>query len=350
MNVVCLAGCDFNATWQPTQEIMTRLAQMGHRVLYINPTGTRYPCLSDISRLWKRRQAQASHVNLTIYSPLVLPFPFSWLIARINRRILMRRIRAWLQGQPCDIAWTWFASPLNVQVIGALWPKKVVYQIMSSIRAVRSQPAIHDAEDKLMSHATAIFVNSDTLRQEYGQRYTKIYVFRAGCNTALFDPSRTYQRPPDLPTGKPIIGYSGGLHEWFDELLWLQLSNQFMGRYHFVIVTGKKHDELPAYLAHFDVCLIPYKADAYTATSFPAKLNEYLAMKKRVVAIRTRELEAYQKEAGINLLLSSTLDEWVANIQKSVDHLMPADFEQRRFAAIQHDYSYQVPKMLELLA
>lgn len=379
MNIVCLAGCDWTASWQPTQEIMTRLAEQGHRVLYVDPTGTRNLCWADWERVWHRLKAKwwrsypqtaysgyglretvvriRHHALITLYHPLVLPFPFSTIATQLNALILSRYIRHWLQGQALDTLWLWFPSPLNARLVKQLSPRTSIYQIMSTITAVRTQRAMHDAHRVLVGRAHHIFINSHGLKKELPGWEHKTHLFRAGCDTTLFDPTNpkwiggySKERPSDLPTGKPIIGYIGTIHEWFDTDLWLALKNR-LPQYHFVEITHRSHGVVPLYLAYFDVCTIPYTRTAYTETSFPAKLHEYLAMGKPVVATRLRELETYQEGTGVNLLLSSSIEEWIANINTALEwnHIYPAMAEYRRKVARQHDYAPMVERMLVLI-
>ena len=87
LHIVCLAGCEWDFTWQPTQEIMLRLARAGNRVLYVEPTGMRSIRFGDwrriLGRLWKKvagaKRSDALPVTLKIYAPLVLPFPAGFL-------------------------------------------------------------------------------------------------------------------------------------------------------------------------------------------------------------------------------------------------------------------------------
>lgn len=52
-----------------------------------------------------------------------------------------------------------------------------------------------------------------------------------------------------------------------------------------VVFTGAKHiSELPAYLQHMDVMIIPYALSTLTRSIYPLKLNEYLGAGKPVVA------------------------------------------------------------------
>jgi len=49
---------------------------------------------------------------------------------------------------------------------------------------------------------------------------------------------------------------------------------------------SKPYSELPAYLQHADVCLLPFKCNELTRCIYPLKVNEYLAASKPVLATR----------------------------------------------------------------
>ena len=84
-NIVCISTVDWDFIWQGHQEIMSTLAQAGNRVLFIENTGVRWPTLRDLPRTrqritnWRRGVKGIRRVmdNLYVYSPLVLPFPYS---------------------------------------------------------------------------------------------------------------------------------------------------------------------------------------------------------------------------------------------------------------------------------
>ena len=373
LRIVCLAGCDWTASWQPTQEIMTRLAEQGHQILYIDPTGTRTVRLREWRRVWHRLKAKwfhsypqtayrgyglqeevlriQHHPNITLYHPLLFPWPLSRVWTILNRHLLMRRIRRWLAGAQADVLWAWFPSPLNADLKRALQHRISIFQIMSSIQTVRPHAAIREAEREMLDQYELIFVNSATLQKQVSHPDT--YLFRAGVDTVLFNPYEAHwvgryskERPADLPTGKPIIMYVGSLHEWFDRPLWERLKRH-LPDYHCVLITGKPHPLLPLYVFYADVCVIPYRADAYTATSFPAKLNEYLAMGKPVVATRTAELEAFELLHGIRLGLSRTLDDWIDNILAAM--ASPDQSAHFRQIALGYDYTTQIQQMLALI-
>ena len=57
---------------------------------------------------------------------------------------------------------------------------------------------------------------------------------------------------------------------------------------------AQEYKSLPAHVAHFDVCTIPFRVNALTRAVDPVKLYEYLAAGKPVVSTRLPEVEARQ--------------------------------------------------------
>ena len=126
-------------------------------------------------------------------------------------------------------------------------------------------------------------------------------------NTHLFARGREHPRPADLPEADAIFMYVGSLWgEWFDWDWVVALARArpeaavvLLGDYrgqcknppHNVLFLGlRPQGEVPAYVAHADVCLIPFKVDSLTRAVSPLKVYEYLAMGKPVVASDLPEL------------------------------------------------------------
>lgn len=352
LNIVCLAGCEWDFTWQPTQEIMLRLAKAGNRVLYVQPTGTRTVKFSDWRRILERVRGKVAGVQrssglppeLTIYSPLVLPFPYSRVARSINRWILFRKIERWL-GRRIGldvIFWFYFPSPLNADVMRRAKASLTIYQIMSSAEAVRPHPAFIEANNAMLEGCDLILANSGRLRVQASRHNTSAHLFRAGVSLELFEPARTVEKPDDLQgIDEPIVGYVGALHEWVDLEL-IRAVAASMPDFQFVLVgpivrdvevlrglpnvrfLGQKpHGEVPRYVRFFDVCIIPYVRDAYTETTYPAKLNEYLALGKPVVATPLPELVDYNQEFDGVLRLAGDAPAFASALREAVEGNAP---------------------------
>ena len=82
-DVIIFSSIDWTIHWQLHHQLTTSLVSAGNRVLYIDNTGIRSAKISDTKRLKDRviQWYKGSHgfsainKNLTVYSPLLLPFP-----------------------------------------------------------------------------------------------------------------------------------------------------------------------------------------------------------------------------------------------------------------------------------
>jgi glycosyltransferase involved in cell wall biosynthesis len=120
-------------------------------------------------------------------------------------------------------------------------------------------------------------------------------------NSRLFDSALNYACPSDFPAAEWAMIYTGALYgPWFDWELLIQAARA--NPQAAVVVVGDYRDQcpeplpnlyflglkpqadLPAYLAHSQVAIIPWKVSQITLATSPLKLFEYLAMRKPVVA------------------------------------------------------------------
>ena len=105
-DIICISSIDWDFIWQGHQEVMSVFAKNGNRVLFIENTGVRSPGIRDISRLSKRfrdyfkgvKGIRKESENLYIYSPIVLPFPYSRFARWVNKYILLSVIRRWMKA------------------------------------------------------------------------------------------------------------------------------------------------------------------------------------------------------------------------------------------------------------
>src|SRR5215467_7513866 len=126
-DLVCISSIDWDFIWQGHQEIMSRLAAAGHRVLFVENTGVRAPKVSDLGRVRQRirnwwrgtKGFREERPNLFVYSPLVLPLPYSRPARFVNRLILFSALRRWLRatGFYRPIVWTFLPTPLAHDLI-----------------------------------------------------------------------------------------------------------------------------------------------------------------------------------------------------------------------------------------
>ena len=357
-DIVCFSSIDWQFIWQGHQEIMSTLAANGNRVLFVENTGVRAPGIRDVGRVTQRVQNwwkgtkgfRRERDNLFIYSPLLLPFPYSYAARRINRSLLTRALNRWMRaaGFNRPIVWTFLPTPLVRDVIRDIDPAVSIYYCIddfaSSSTAARR---IAKSEQQLCREVDLVFVTSEKLREKAARFSERVSLFPFGVSYKKFEEVRLAPdpMPADLAAlPRPVVGYVGGIHQWMDMALLTEAAHR-MPETTFALVgplqidvsaaaapnlhfLGKKaHDEVPRYIKGFDVGIVPYLLSDYTANVYPTKLNEYLAMGKPVVATDLPEIRRFNADHGQTVAVAADTDQFVAALRAA---LVPSTDDARR--------------------
>jgi GT2 family glycosyltransferase len=153
-------------------------------------------------------------------------------------------------------------------------------------------------------------------------------------DTEMFDPVFVESEcPSDLVKGKKTLLYYGSLWgEWFDwDLIEYTAKNcpdcsiNMIGDYQPIVDRIKKlpsnihflglkaQHELPKYLLHSDIALLPFKNDEIGKYVSPLKIFEYIAMQKPVISTCLPDIEGYP-----NTYCSDSKEDWVSYIQQDL--------------------------------
>ena len=378
-DIVCLSSIDWQFIWQGHQEIMSTLAAAGNRVLFVENTGVRRPTFRDFSRVrdrfrnWRRgtKGFREERENLYVYSPIVLPFPYSGVAKPINKWLMVRALRRWMVtvGFRRPLVWTFLPTPLARDVMLAFDPELTVYYCIDDLAS--SSPAarpIEQSEISLFREADLVFVTSEKLRSRAAINSDHVHLFPFGVNFEKFAHAKNTAPPQELTDlRKPIVGYVGGIHKWIDFELLEELARR-LPETTFVLVGpiqtdtsclancqnihllgARTHDELPRYIGAFDVGIVPYVLSDYTANVYPTKLNEYLAMGIPVVATDLLEIRRFNKTHGDVVAVANDAEMFateITNVQKVVSE----DERSRRIAvAEENSWQSRIERMSEVI-
>lgn len=149
-----------------------------------------------------------------------------------------------------------------------------------------------------------------------------------------FKPAPNEKPPEDLveilAQGKPLVGYSGALAEWFDYelLMYSALSrpgfefvligvnyDQSLGRSGVLALKNvhwlgmKPYSQLFQYIWRFDVGIIPFKINKITLATSPIKQFEYMACRLPVVTTALPECKRYPE-----ILVAETQEQFVEQL------------------------------------
>jgi glycosyltransferase involved in cell wall biosynthesis len=381
---VVISSIEWSFLWQGPQEIASRLARAGNRVLYVENTGVRAPRVSDARRVASRiaRWATASsnglrsvESNLYVSSPLVFP-PFGGPSRRqLNRRVFLSLVcRAAASLQMRDpIILTFLPTDTAVDLIQLLRTKAsvVVYYCAADFAELAShRQQIVESERQLLGLSDLVLAQCSSLAAHCSRWSKNVHIMPYGVNLEAFVPQTKETRPTGIAADppRPIIGYIGGLHKHLDLSLltamaearphwsWVCIgpAQTALGRLAAlpnVQVRGEfQHAELAQQIERFDVGIVPYVNSAFTNTVVPTKVNEYLAMGKAVVSTALPSVCGYPGWRGLVVTAEPRPDSFIAAIEEAL--ALPTDIAaktQRREVAALSDWQVQLGRISDLL-
>ena len=224
-------------------------------------------------------------------------------------------------------------------------------------------------ELRLLRNVDQVIVHSDALLEKKGGVNRNTVLIPNGVDFASFSMPRA--EPADLAAIRhPRIGYAGMIKRQLDLALLLRIARarpewsivmvgplgqvkgkediiaalQQMSNVHFL---GRKAaSDLPAYVQHFDVCLMCYELNAYTRYIYPLKMHEYLAGGRPAVASAVPAVERFADVVAI----ARTDEEWLKEIASALSQSDPNDLRvaERRAAARSNDWEELVGRIASL--
>lgn len=218
-------------------------------------------------------------------------------------------------------------------------------------------------EEKVVCGADLIFVVSKALLGKAAALNKNVHQLLDGTVPEIF--AQTFSSLPDdmKDIRRPVVGYIGTIADRFDlgavEYLCDKMpdvSFVFVGDVHraridisclkarpnVFFLGGKRYDELPRYLAFFDVCLLPYKDFAATPMPLPTKIFDYLACGKPIVAFRLSEAAFLQAV----VYFAGTLQEFEQKLREALRENAAGRIEARRLKARENSWAIRAQEIV----
>lgn len=379
-NIICISSIDWDFIWQGHQEVMSSLAK-NNRVLFIENTGVRAPGLKDMPRIRNRIRNWLKGIkgirremdNLYIYSPLVLPFPYSRIARWINRYLITSTLEKWMKVVDFSdpIIWTFLPTPLSLDLAESFVRKLFIYYCIDNFSASSpSAKKIKRWEKHLIGKVDMVFVTSQELYNYCSMYNSKVYKFPFAVDFLEFEKLRL--KDTEMPTElvnikRPIVGYVGGVHRWIDHALVKSIAEKCPDR-SFVFIgpiqtnvsslsslknvyfLGKReHKKLPLFIKYFNIGIIPYLITEYTKNVYPTKLNEYLALGKPVISTALPEVKAFNRESGEIVYVAEDKEDFIELMNKSIDEDSSSLQNRRIDLARQNSWENRIKEMSDLI-
>lgn len=226
----------------------------------------------------------------------------------------------------------WSYTPMFTGYFDNIKARQYVFDAVDDWREHEQYSSYRDRLTKnykmIEDEADLIFTVSERLKDLF-RNNQNVFWLPNGVNASHF--ANQKYTPTDIKDiSKPIIGYTGIVESRFDNdlLEYLAKANPSMS---FVIIGWvwgnrklnlpnvyylgqKSYQELPNYLHHFNVGIIPHKVNKFTATMNPLKLYEYLASGIPVVSTNISGLKGYDKY----VLVGKTKEDFNKQVKQSL--------------------------------
>jgi UDP-galactopyranose mutase len=238
----------------------------------------------------------------------------------------------------------WYYTPMALSFTDQLKPIACVYDCMDELSAFRGADArLQQYEKSLFTRADLVFTGGHTLFQAKKNQHRAVYAFPSSIDRAHFAKARTEQREPEdqknIP--HPRIGFFGVIDERFDiELLdgvaaarpnWqfviigpvVKIDPSTLPRRPNIHYLGARtYDELPAYLAGWELALLLFARNEATRFISPTKTPEYLAAGRPVISTSITDVVRPYGERRL-VEIANTPDELIA----AAERLLSTDYD-----------------------
>jgi UDP-galactopyranose mutase len=294
VDILCFCHLRWNFVYQRPQHLLSRFARTGRVFVVEEPIFDASDnhmeiTVDELSKVWvvvPHLKKGMDNVDIMAAQQLLL-----------NNLLLSMQIRRYI---------AWYYSPMALGWSDHLTPQLVVYDCMDELSAFKFAPsALAKREQKLLKKADIVFTGGQSLYEAKKHLHNNIHPFPSSIDKNHFSIARTNGvTPVDQQTiPHPRIGFYGVLDERLDTSLIKALA-ALRPQWHFVLIGpvvkidradlpqapnihylgSKPYNELPHYLAGWDMAMMPFALNESTRFISPTKTPEYLAGGKPVIA------------------------------------------------------------------
>ena len=289
--VFCHLRWDF--VFQRPQQLLTRLADH-YQILMVEE-----PIHHD----------GANYLKKTVVAPNVTvcqPFTSSTAVGFHDDQIpLLKPLLAELVSDGEDPV-VWLYTPMAVPLLQGLHPALVVYDCMDELAAFKNSPKqLLQRETALLGMADLVFTGGPSLYEAKRERHANAHCFPSSVDAAHFGKAldRSASHPAQGGASHPRLGFYGVIDERFDLGLLTALADarpdwqlvmvgpvvkidpaSLPQRSNIHYLGQRSYDDLPQFLAGWDVCLLPFALNESTRFISPTKVLEYMAAELPIVS------------------------------------------------------------------
>ena len=305
-DLLCFSHLRWDFVFQRPQHLLTRCAR-DRRVFYLEE-----PVFEDALAPRLERHLRGNVTVVVPHLPTGAADPDEMQRALVNDLIAREEITEYV---------AWYYTPMALAFTDHLTPASAVYDCMDELSAFKGAPAVlKQREAALMRAASLVLTGGQSLYEAKRAQHHNIHPFPSSVDVKHFAQARSMTFEPADHAGipHPRLGFFGVI----DERMNLDLIRAVAAArpdWHVVMLGpvvkidpatlpvapnlhylgGKKYEELPAYVAGWDVALLPFALNESTRFISPTKTPEYMAAGKPVVSTSIRDVVRPYGQQGL---------------------------------------------------
>ena len=370
-HIICFAGEDWWYHHPHSKNHLLKRYARDNTVLFVNSITMGLPSMANPDFFLKIRRKLRSYMRwlrkvpegLWVMTPINLPFYGSRMGRWVNRLLLVAQLRLAMLLLRMSRPILWIAIPTAAEMAGRLGEKLLLYQVSDKYDA--NEDSALSAEvirgyDRRLKNAAAVVLYSGRKLFEEATEANRFYLEQA-VDFEHF--ARQGVEPASELNGipHPILGYFGSMDYVMDTELMAEVA-RLRPDWHWVLLGlksnlvrvtapnihflgSKPYRDLPRYIARFDVCVLPWRAqNAFTSYGSAIKVREYLATGKPVVIAPLYE---YLETPGLRFYRG--VQEFIEQVDAALSHDTPAAAAQRQAAVQQGTWDGRAIELARLI-
>ena len=306
-DLICFSHLRWHFVFQRPQHLMTRCAR-DRRVFFVEePIGGAASPRLQIDRA----------ASVTVVVPRI-PDGLTPEEATAAQRALVDDLIA---REAVDDYIAWYYTPMALAFTDHLTPRAIVYDCMDELSAFKGAPAVlKEREQALLARASLVLTGGQSLFEAKQHQHPNIHPFPSSVDVPHFARARAIAIDPadQAAIPHPRIGFFGVIDERMDIALvdgvaarrpdWqivllgpvVKIDPATLPQRANVHYLGSKtYDELPSYIAGWDVAMLPFARNEATRFISPTKTPEYLAAGRPVVSTSIRDVVRPYGDRGL---------------------------------------------------
>ena len=336
LNILCFSHLRWDFVYQRPQHLLSRFAREGQVFYFEEPIFSDEPSRLDVSR----REG-----GLSILVPRLNSAEASNNVDEILREMLDK----FLDYEEIENFVAWYYTPMALGFTSHLKPLATVYDCMDELSAFKfAPPELREREAKLFEKADVVFTGGQSLFEAKQLQHSNIHAMPSSIDVVHFAQARVMTDEPvdqrDIPA--PKLGFCGVIDERMDLDL-LDKISALRPSWHFVMIGpvvkideqslprrnnihylgGKSYQDLPQYIAGWDVALLTFALNDSTKFISPTKTPEYLAAGKPVVSTPIRDVVHPYYDEGL-VYIACTPEGFITAAETAMQEHSAAKIEQ----------------------